>query len=230
MQKWKCHKVVEAFKITTCEPATSASGLPDSGLYLYGESEIYLYVTNDWCNKHEPQPGGYFVRYDNDYTSYSPAEAFEAGHTLLDMVSRKSDGCRQMAFAKQMCSELDQLEVGSVHMLVKDDGGHGWDVVATQEGTDPVVPAPHPDDMADDEAARILVPVGSFGFAIQELLIGNRLARRGWNGPGQWVELQIPDENSKMTEPYLYIKNTQGGVIPWLASQGDMLAMDWMVV
>ena len=32
-------------------------------------------------NKHAPQPGGYFVLYEGGYTSWSPADAFEAGYT-----------------------------------------------------------------------------------------------------------------------------------------------------
>jgi hypothetical protein len=34
--------------------------------------------------KHNPQVGGYFVEYDDGYHSFSPAEAFEAGYTLID--------------------------------------------------------------------------------------------------------------------------------------------------
>ena len=59
---------------------------------------------------------------------------------------------------------------------------------------------------------------------------GGRFARTGWNGKNQWIELQVPDEGSKMTLPYIYIKTVQGDLVPWLASQTDMLADDWMEV
>lgn len=55
-----------------------------------------------------------------------------------------------------------------------------------------------------------------FGAALQELKRGNKVERSGWNGKGLWLELQTPDENSKMTLPYIYInypadaKTTQG--------------------
>lgn len=71
-----------------------------------------------------------------------------------------------------------------------------------------------------------------FGFdkAIQLLKEGAKLQRTGWNGKGQFLELQRPDENSKMTLPYIYITTVQGDRVPWLASQTDMLAEDWEVV
>lgn len=58
----------------------------------------------------------------------------------------------------------------------------------------------------------------------------NRVARKGWNGKGMWLALQTPDANSKMTEPYVYMSTAQGGLIPWLASQADLLATDWEIV
>lgn len=69
-----------------------------------------------------------------------------------------------------------------------------------------------------------------FSHALLRIKEGKRLCRSGWNGKDQWVEIQRPDENSKMTEPYIYIKNQQGGIVPWLASQGDMMAEDWEVI
>lgn len=79
----------------------------------------------------------------------------------------------------------------------------------------------------------------NFGQAIEEAKRGKKIARRGWNGKGIFVELQRPDEHSKMTRPYLYI-DTTGLVtdnpeapkdrVPWLASQTDMLAEDWEVL
>lgn len=78
-----------------------------------------------------------------------------------------------------------------------------------------------------------------FGQAINELKIGKRVARKGWNGKGIFIELQVPDAHSKMTSPYIYIDTTglqtdnadaPKSRVPWLASQTDMLAEDWEVV
>ncbi len=70
----------------------------------------------------------------------------------------------------------------------------------------------------------------TFGIAILELKIGRRVNRKGWNGPNQKLELQVPDQFSKMTQPYIFITTVQGDRIPWLASQSDVLADDWRVV
>jgi len=72
--------------------------------------------------------------------------------------------------------------------------------------------------------------MSSFSIALIDLENGRRVRRRGWNGPDQWLEAQWPDEHSKMTEPYIYIRNQQGGLVPWLASQGDLFARDWEIV
>ena len=66
-----------------------------------------------------------------------------------------------------------------------------------------------------------------FGAALGFLKNGYKLEREGWNGKGMWIALQSPDENSKMTLPYIYMKTAQGGFVPWLASQTDLLAEDW---
>jgi hypothetical protein len=69
--------------------------------------------------------------------------------------------------------------------------------------------------------------VSDFGWALDQLRAGKRVSRNNWNGPGQYLELQVPDGHSKMTLPYIYIKTVQGDLVPWLASQTDMLASDW---
>jgi len=73
-------------------------------------------------------------------------------------------------------------------------------------------------------------PAIGIGRAIKAMRNGAKVAREGWNGPGQWLELQTPDEHSKMTLPYIYIRTVQGDLVPWLASQTDLLATDWRVV
>jgi hypothetical protein len=66
-----------------------------------------------------------------------------------------------------------------------------------------------------------------FGDAIVALKQGKRVSRTGWNGKGMWLELQVPDAGSKMTLPYIYMKTAQDDLVPWLASQTDVLAEDW---
>ncbi len=66
-----------------------------------------------------------------------------------------------------------------------------------------------------------------FGWALRNLISGNRVCREGWNGKGMWIALQTPDANSKMGRPYLYIKSVDGLLVPWSPSQTDILAYDW---
>lgn len=67
-----------------------------------------------------------------------------------------------------------------------------------------------------------------FGIALDSLRDGRRVARRAWPRRGMWVELQRPDGSSKMTQPYIYLHTVDGDLVPWFASQTDLLAQDWM--
>ena len=69
-----------------------------------------------------------------------------------------------------------------------------------------------------------------FGQAITALRASKKVTRSGWNGKDMWLALQVPDANSKMTLPYIYMKTVQGDLVPWLASQTDVLASDWQEV
>lgn len=89
-----------------------------------------------------------------------------------------------------------------------------------------------------DEAYRKIDGL-TFGLATEALKKGFKVARKGWNGKGIFIELQKPDEHSKMTHPYIFIDTTglqtdnayaPRDRVPWLASQTDMLAEDWVIV
>ena len=95
--------------------------------------------------------------------------------------------------------------------------------------------------IADENNTTILGGEATFNFgeAIKYLKRGFKVARKGWNGKGIYLEMQKPDENSKMTLPYIYIvtntlvsdnPHAPRGVVPWLASQTDMLCEDWVFV
>ena len=68
------------------------------------------------------------------------------------------------------------------------------------------------------------------GYAVSALQNGVKVARKGWNGKGMWLELQKPDAHSKMTLPYVYMKTADNHLVPWLCSQTDLLALDWVIV
>ncbi len=69
-----------------------------------------------------------------------------------------------------------------------------------------------------------------FGYALAALNRGERVSRSGWNGKGMWVKVQRPDAHSKMSLPYIYMKTADDKLVPWLASQTDILSEDWGVV
>lgn len=68
-----------------------------------------------------------------------------------------------------------------------------------------------------------------FGWAIKKLKDGKKIFRGGWNGKGMFLALQTPDAHSKMSLPYIYMRTADGKLVPWLASQTDMLSSDWFV-
>ena len=84
-----------------------------------------------------------------------------------------------------------------------------------------------------------------FGEAIHKLKAGSKVARNGWNGKGMFLYYvpannykaiteaakSIMDENGNVPyAAYIAMKTAQGYVVPWLASQTDVLAEDWVVV
>ena len=71
--------------------------------------------------------------------------------------------------------------------------------------------------------------MNGIGWAVKMLQLGRRVCREGWNGKGQWLELQTPDKNSKMSRPYVFIRTVQDRLVPWVSSQTDLLASDWMI-
>jgi hypothetical protein len=68
-----------------------------------------------------------------------------------------------------------------------------------------------------------------FGHALDALRAGAKVSRDGWNGHNMFIHLQVPDENSKMQLPYLYMRTAHGELVPWVASQTDLLAKDWYI-
>ena len=82
----------------------------------------------------------------------------------------------------------------------------------------------------------------TFGLAIEAAKKGKRIARKGWNGKGQYVELAtgicyvsadgktVNTEHAAIGNKALAFAGTSGVQMGWLASQADMLADDWEIV
>ena len=88
LRKYRCHKVVDAFKIGKILSGDIAQNRdPDSPriAILAGDEGLpQVSVPESFLAKHNPEVGGYYVRYEDEYQSYSPAKAFEAGYTRID--------------------------------------------------------------------------------------------------------------------------------------------------
>jgi hypothetical protein len=83
-----------------------------------------------------------------------------------------------------------------------------------------------------------------FSDALKEIKSGRRLVREGWNGKDMFIFLVggstfkvnrapllgIYPEGTEITyHGHIDMKTAQGYVVPWLASQADLLADDWKV-
>lgn len=82
------------------------------------------------------------------------------------------------------------------------------------------------------EAAYQPVTELSFGHACIALWTGRAAGavRSVWAGANLTIKLQVPDEHSKMTEPYLYIEHSAGARFPWTPSNPDIFSEDWQLV
>lgn len=85
LPRYRCHKIVRAAKITRVSYGNGGTLLTVAVPRPGGRQEsAELAVSTEWSQKHNPDVGGYVVVYADGYTSFSPAEAFEAGYTLLE--------------------------------------------------------------------------------------------------------------------------------------------------
>jgi hypothetical protein len=86
LPRYKCHKEVQALKIRSIYTETVPEGLPlQPRTFLFFDEPGYAprQVSPEYVAKHRPQPGWYFVVYEDGYESASPARAFEEGYTRI---------------------------------------------------------------------------------------------------------------------------------------------------
>jgi Protein of unknown function (DUF2829) len=83
----------------------------------------------------------------------------------------------------------------------------------------------------------------NFGEALEHLKSHHLITRSGWNEKGVYLKLVSGDENPRTFRSYnvknieevallswIGIKSADNKFVPWLASQIDVLAEDWVVV
>ena len=85
----------------------------------------------------------------------------------------------------------------------------------------------------------------TFGDALAALKSGKRVYRTGWNGRGMFLFL-VPGSTFEVNRPpllgiypegatinyhaHIDMKTAQEQVVPWIASQSDLLHEDWEVM
>ncbi len=84
-----------------------------------------------------------------------------------------------------------------------------------------------------------------FSIALTWIKEGKKVARRGWNGNGMFIFL-VPGSVFNVNRPpllgiypegteirymsHIDMRTADGSIVPWLASQTDLLANDWVEV
>ena len=79
----------------------------------------------------------------------------------------------------------------------------------------------------------------TFSNALEALKKGKHVYRKGWNGKGMyifiaggndiisnWIYTNGKNDNFPLL-PFIAMKTADNKVVPWLASQTDILAEDW---
>lgn len=141
----------------------------------------------------------------------------EVSADLEELSALKTDVKRSMMH----CRLVDMTKVKRINELTRKHYFHGKENEQTMAAAEP--------DTFD------------FGEAIRRLKKGARLARKGWNGKDQYIEIAVniryssPRKNAihaiheDIGSAAVAFVGTRGTQIGWLASQSDMLADDWYV-
>ena len=128
------------------------------------------------------------------------------------------------------------------------DCRHGafWQLAQAPNSED--LPAVSAVNQAVDSQEHLQPPTMDFGYAVKMMKEGKRVSRIGWNGKGMFLSLVKGrntdyhvnsevfgtgnDGNSQDQLPVLdaiYMKTADNKLVPWLASQTDVLAEDWVI-
>lgn len=77
--------------------------------------------------------------------------------------------------------------------------------------------------------------VTDFGEALSYVKDGGKAGRMLWRHTGKWIRLVEPEGTSDFdygmeNRPYLELKDADEKLVPWTATQEDLLAEDWMLL
>lgn len=142
-----------------------------------------------------------------------------------NMIVEKDDKLA-MDYAKTMIEDGEVTAWEEAYFVVYKDGYSSWSPAQVFE-----------------ESYRLTDGM-NFGLAIEAAKQGKKIARSGWNGKGMFLyyvpAAAYPPATDVAKEAfggedvpygaYIAMKTAQDNVVPWLASQTDMLAEDWYIV
>lgn len=213
---------------------------------------------------------GYRVRYPDGYESWSPRDVFEAAY--MPVLNNPQLKTNAPSVSQQMVDdfilETWTTTLGDKTTVVRAMLRNGFEIVESSacvsaENYDETMgraicmekikdkvwfllgfllqTAVHGVKKTETEADRPAYGM-TFGVAIEAAKKGKRIARKGWNGKGQYVELAkaisyksptgavVNAEHDAIGNQALAFVGTSGVQMGWLASQADMLADDWEIV
>lgn len=83
-----------------------------------------------------------------------------------------------------------------------------------------------------EQPQSVSVPLMDFSTALDDLKDGEKIARAGWNNPQMWLVLQTYSGLDPGPGIFLAkdVGTIYGAIVPWVASQSDLLAEDWYIV
>jgi len=85
----------------------------------------------------------------------------------------------------------------------------------------------------------------TFGFALEAMKVGHRVTRIGWNGKGMFLFIVkgstfqvnrppllgiFPEGTTIKYRSHIDMRTADGQIVPWVASQSDLLESDWQLV
>lgn len=108
---YQCHKRVRAAKITWI----ARDGQNIRIELRWGEVKYRVIVDDEWLSKHHAVEGGYFVVYDDGYTSYSPARVFEEGYTPIQRTENAAVSAQLMQAANADIKRITGIKVVLPH-------------------------------------------------------------------------------------------------------------------
>lgn len=185
------------------------------------------------------------VRYHGKKTSESGHEFYEEILALFHQLPDDIDGTGSVTPA-----DFKYAKMQTVHQLLTESVDIRVHTPEDAEKLARVVDAAYGAIDSQSEAAKaspaddIDLNAADFSDALMWLKEGRKVARSGWNGKGMFL-WHVPEGNypARMEAikghfegdqvpygAYIAMKTSQGSVVPWLASQSDVLADDWVVV